>query len=122
MQNEKSFDLNHAVQEWRADLAASPSFRGENLNELESHLCDSIVAWQSRGLSDDEAFLIASRRIGQGSLLELEFGKVNGAAIWLDRLFWMVVGYQVWLFISGAIRLVTRGALSFGLNGAGYDF
>src|SRR5690349_14090776 len=46
MENPTSFDLNRAVQQWRETLAQSPAFRGENLNELESHLSDSIAAWQ----------------------------------------------------------------------------
>ena len=68
----------------------------------------------TRGLSAEEAFLVAANRIGKGSALESEFGKVNGQAIWLDRLFWMLIGYQVWGFVSGTIGLVTRNALSSG--------
>jgi hypothetical protein len=122
METTTSFDLNRAIQLWRENLAQSPAFRSENLNELESHLGDSIAAWQTHGLSAEEAFLIATRRIGKGGSLESEFGKVNKSAIWLDRLFWMVIGYQVWLLISGFVGLVTRNALFFGITGAGYDF
>ena len=122
METTTSFDLNHAIQQWRDNLGQSPAFRSENLNELEAHLNDSIATWQTRGLSAEEAFLIATRRIGKSAALESEFGKVNEAAVWLDRLFWMLIGYQVWGFISGAIGLVTRNALFFGLYGAGYDF
>lgn len=122
MENPTAFDLNQIIQQWRENLAASPAFRSENLNELESHLRDSITTLQTRGLAAEEAFLIATRRIGQGSLLEREFGKVNGSAIWLDRFFWMLIGYQVWLFISGVIGLGAHNALLFGLNGVGYNF
>src|SRR5208337_2923322 len=41
---------------------------------------------------------------------------------WLDRLFWILIGYQVWTFIAGAIGLITRNALFFGLYGLHYDF
>ena len=122
METTTSFDLNRAIQHWRENLAQSPAFRSENLNELESHLCDSITTLQTRGLSAEEAFLVAAKRIGKGGALESEFGKVNDMAVWLDRLFWMLIGYQVWLFVSGVISLITRNALFFGLNGAGYDF
>ena len=122
MENPTSFDLNRAIQSWRENLGQSPAFRSENLNELESHLCDSIATWQTRGLSAEEAFMVASNRIGKGGALESEFGKVNGQVIWLDRFFWMLIGYQVWAFISGAIGFVTRNALLFGLHGTGYDF
>ncbi len=122
METTTSFDLNRAIQQWRENLAQSPAFRSENLNELESHLRDSIATWQTRGLCAEEAFMIAANRIGKGGALELEFGKVNGTAVWIDRLFWMLIGYQVWSFVSGAIGLVTGNALLLGLHGVGYDF
>jgi hypothetical protein len=65
---------------------------------------------------------VAARRLGASSALEPEFGKVNVTAVWTDRLFWMLIGYQVWGFISGAIGLITRNTLLYGLHGAGYDF
>lgn len=122
MENPVPFDLNRAIQQWRENLAQSPAFRGENLNELESHLCDSISAWQTRGLSPEEAFIIATRRVGQGGALESEFGKVNETVVWLDRFFWMLIGYQVWTFIAGAMALFTGNALVLGLHSVGYDF
>ena len=122
MENPTSFDLNRAIHLWQENLRQSPAFERENLDELESHLRDSIAGLQSRGLSAEEAFLIATRRIGTVGLLQSEFGKVNPSAVWLERLFWIVIGYQVWLFISGIVSLLTRDALPFGLNGIGYDF
>lgn len=122
METTTSFDLNGAVQHWRENLSQSPAFRGENLNELESHLRDSIAVWQARGLSTEEALTIATRRIGRGATLESEFGKVNGTVVWLERFFWMLIGYQVWTFIAGALALATGNALVFGLRGVGYDF
>jgi len=122
MENTASFDLNRRIEQWRENLATSPSFRGENLDELEAHLRDSVAALQSRGLTAEEAFLVATRRIGGGGLLANEFGKVNGSALWLDRLFWMVIGYQVWLLISSFVGLVTRNAVLLGIYDAGYDF
>ncbi len=122
METTTSFDLNHAIQSWRENLGQSPAFSSENLDELELHLRDSTTTLQSRGLSVEEAFLVATKRIGRGASLEAEFGKVNGTAVWLDRLFWMLICYQVWGFVSGVIGLITRNALSFGLIGAGYDF
>src|SRR5689334_23260986 len=64
MENQTSFELNNAIQRWRENLGQSPAFRSENLNELESHLRDSIATLQAKGLLEEEAFLIASRRIG----------------------------------------------------------
>ena len=122
MENQTGFDLNAAIQQWREKLAEAPAFRRENLNELESHLRDSIAALQAKGLSGEEAFWVATRRVGQSSRLETEFGKVNGSAIWLDRFLWMLIGYQTWTFISRFFEAISRDTLFLGLNGAGYDF
>lgn len=72
-----TFDLSLAIQLWREKLAQSPHFKAENVAELESHVRDSVVTLQSKGLSSEESFLIATRRVGSVENLEPEFGKVN---------------------------------------------
>lgn len=121
MENPTAFDLNRAIQSWREGLAQAPAIRSENLEELEAHLRDAVALLEARGLSPDEAFLVAVRRLGASCALELEYGKVNNQAIWLDRLFWMLVGYQAWYMISSLIGSISRNTLFLGLNGAGYD-
>lgn len=105
MENQTAFDLNHAIQNWRENLAQSPAFSSENLDELESHLRDSMVALQTRNLSAEEAFLIATKRIGKHNVLESEFGKINGRAVWFDRGLWILLAFQVWTLISGISSL-----------------
>jgi hypothetical protein len=119
MENPISFDLNCAIQSWRGNLAASPSFRGENLDELEVHLRDSIATLQGRGLSAREAFQIATQRIGTGSALESEFAKVNQSAVWFDRCLWILIAFQVWRIISGAsvFAMVAASVLAMTVNG-----
>jgi hypothetical protein len=100
METQTPFDLNLAIQRWREDLAHSSAFRSENLNELESHLRDSIDRLRTPQLSDEEAFLIATRRLGNVQRLEREYGKVNGAAVWLDRSLWACMAIPLWGWIS----------------------
>jgi hypothetical protein len=71
------FDLNAAILGWRDKLKQSSQFRAENLAELESHLRDAVVRLQGQELSEEEAFLIATRRIGSVEQLASEFEKVN---------------------------------------------
>jgi len=111
MENQTSFDLNLAIQRWRENLAQSAAFRSENLNELESHLRDSIDRLRTRELSDEEAFLIATRRVGNTQKLEQEFGKVNGSAVWFDRCLWILVAVQLWRFISSMSSFLFSAAL-----------
>ena len=76
------FDLNTAFQNWREKLRQSPHFRAENLDELESHLRDSVTVLQSKGLTADEAFMIGTRRVGTSDALEDQFAAENGARGW----------------------------------------
>ncbi len=93
MENPATFDLNQAIQQWRQQLAASPAIRQDDVDELESHLRDSVAAMESKGLTPAEAFWIARHRLGTGDSLQSEFGKVNTSQIWLDRTLWMIVGF-----------------------------
>lgn len=58
------FDLNLALQLWLARLGQSPQIKAENLTELESHVRDSVIQLQSKGLSSEESFLVATHRVG----------------------------------------------------------
>lgn len=80
------FDLNTAVRLWREHLSQSPQLRPENLDELESHLRDSMIALQGRGLSVEESFLIGARRVGSAAALEREFAAENGGRGWRNVL------------------------------------
>jgi hypothetical protein len=80
MENEPPFNLEDAIQQWRDSLIQSSRLRQEELEELELHLRDSVIALQKRGLSEDEAWLIAQRRLGKREVLKKEFGKVSSPA------------------------------------------
>lgn len=116
------FDLNQTIQRWRENLGQSPAMNREHLDELESHLRDSIARLEPRGLSAEEAFLIATTRIGKPVALEKEFGKINAPSVWIDRMLWMLIGVQVWGLVSGFISSISSGAISLGMIGLNFDF
>lgn len=120
METTTPFELNLAIQLWRENLGHSPAFRSENLDELESHLRDSVATLEGRGLSTEEAFVIAAKRIGKEASLEKEFEKINERSIWFDRVLWMLIGLQFFGFVSSLVGLMTRSLVSFGL--IAYDF
>ena len=122
METTTSFDLNQAIQRWRESLAQSPAFRKENLDELEGHLRDSVAELESRRLSAEEAFMVASSRVGKVNSLAAEFGKMNEGMVWLDRTLWMLIGMQVWGFVWGLVGAISSGAVSLSLVGAKFDF
>lgn len=77
MENISEFDLNIALRRWLERLGQSPQVKAENLKELESHVRDSVVQLQTKGLSSEESFLVATHRVGSAEKLEPEFAKVN---------------------------------------------
>ena len=122
MENTVSFDLTRAIQQWRERLGQAPALRRENLDELESHLADSIATLQTRGLSARESFMVATQRMGEEGSLQDEFGKVNVGTVWLDRMLWMLIGIQVWGLVSGLAGDISSGAVSLGLISGNFDF
>jgi hypothetical protein len=100
MENNPRFDLNDSIARWREHFLNTEALRREDVAELESHLRDAIDDLAGKGLSEEEAFLIAKRRLGRIEQLEAEFGKVSAGAVWLSRSIWMVIG--ILLFSAGA--------------------
>jgi len=96
--------VNAAVAVWRAEMAQLPAFRTADLDELESHLRDAILDFESRDLSSEEAFTIARQRIGGAPALAAEFARVNGYTPWIDRILWMLAG---WVCISTIQTCIT---------------
>lgn len=96
METPAAFELNQAIRRWRENLGHSAAFQPQNLDELESHLRDSIITLQRGGLSEAEAFYIATLRLGGAEQLNAEFSKTNAAAVWRRRAFWMLAGMLFW--------------------------
>jgi hypothetical protein len=107
MENPKQFDLNEAIRRWQQDVAASPAFCADDLEELASHLRASAQRLKAAGLSEEESFLIASRRLGGADKLSSEYSKLNFGLVWQARAFWMLAGMLVFLAVSDLARLAS---------------
>lgn len=94
------FDLNRQINTWRDNLAQSETFRGSDIDELESHLREQIEQLTASELSEQEAFLVATHRLGDTASLKSEFGKTNGSYIVRNRLFWMTMGVLGYLLVT----------------------
>jgi hypothetical protein len=102
------FDLDEAVRAWRARLSAQPDIQPGDLDELEDHLRESLTELQARGLGDEEAYLIAARRLGDPVALAGEFAAVDPGLRRRLRLRWMAVGALAVLALSFAADLVAN--------------
>ena len=86
------FELNEEIAKWCAMLAGSGKLNKSDINELEGHLREEIEQLTALKLSEDEAFIVARHRLGGTEALSDEFAKVNRAAIFRMRCFWVGVG------------------------------
>lgn len=71
------FDLEQAIAAWRKQMLAAGIKTPEPLEELESHLREEIERQLKSGLCEQQAFEMATGRIGQASELKREFKKVG---------------------------------------------
>ena len=121
MENQAPFDLNPALQQWRASLQNLGDFSADELEELEGHLRESMAALHARGLSDQEAFMIATRRLGSERQLSDEFAKAHPQRTWTERALWMVAGVLVSDTLSVVAAplpiLISNCALQSGMSG-----
>jgi hypothetical protein len=74
--------LDEGVQQWRAALARDRVIDAADLDELEGHLRDQAEDLAASGLSEDEAFLIALKRLGSADRLTAEFAREHGDRLW----------------------------------------
>ena len=74
------------IAEWRAYLASAPGLNGHDLDELEDHLRHEIAELNAAGLTADEGFLIAVKRLGDVDGLSREFAREHSGRLWKQLL------------------------------------
>src|SRR3954464_9868128 len=70
------------MQEWRAAVRRDKAVDESDAAELEEHLRDAMTDLEGAGLSADEAFLIAVRRVGTVDALTAEFAREHSDRLW----------------------------------------
>ena len=70
------------IAEWRTYVANAPGVNGRDVDELEDHLRHQIAELNAVGLADDEAFLIAVKRMGNVDGLSREFAREHSGRLW----------------------------------------
>ena len=74
-------DLETQITTWRRDLRAAGFKSPDLLEELEGHLRDDIEQQMQSGTDMQQAFSVASRRIGPARELRNEFQKVQSTML-----------------------------------------
>ena len=74
------------IAEWRAYVANAPGVNGHDVDELEDHLRHQIAELNAAGLTPDEGFLIAVKRLGDVDGLSREFAREHSGRLWKQLL------------------------------------
>lgn len=103
------FDLNKAISSWRMGLSERQTCAKSDIDELETHLREEIDSLTASKLSQQEAFLVATHRLGDPDSLAAEFAKVNTSILWRKRLFWAGAGLLSYIVATYIARCVSTG-------------
>jgi hypothetical protein len=74
--------LEEGIAEWRSYLRRRQAIHPVDVDELEDHLRAQASALEKAGLTEDEAFLIAVKRIGDLDSLSREFAREHSERLW----------------------------------------
>ena len=105
-----SFETERAITQWRSEMAALEGMNADSIEELETHLRESFdsLSQSNAGLSADEAFHIAKRRLGDPKELDQEFASISPSVIWRRRVFWALIGFIDITLLLVAISIIGR--------------
>jgi hypothetical protein len=70
------------IDSWRSYLNRRQAIHSVDVAELEDHLREQIASLTSAGLTPDEAFLVAVKRMGELDALSREFAREHSERLW----------------------------------------
>jgi len=74
--------LEEQIGQWRGYLRRRRAINGPDVDELETHLRDQLQVLAQAGLADDEAFLVAIKRMGSLDAVAREFAREHSERLW----------------------------------------
>lgn len=121
MERDNEFNIQEQIDHWVGKIKSEPSFTESDSQELKSHLLDSIDQLKDTGLNDEEAFWVASRRIGTTVDWEEDYSQANNQVIQIRRSVLILAGVLVYFclyyFIESTSKLLFIILLSEDING-----
>ena len=74
------------IAEWRTYVSRAPAVNGHDVDELEDHLRHEIAELSTAGLAEDEAFLVAVKRMGDLDAVSREYAREHSGRLWKQLL------------------------------------
>jgi hypothetical protein len=78
----QTISVEEQIDRWRSYLARRQAIQSVDVAELEDHLREQISGLVEAGLTPDEAFLIAVKRMGDLDDLSREFAREHSERLW----------------------------------------
>jgi hypothetical protein len=77
-----SDSLEGQIEQWRSYLRRRQAIRPVDVEELEDHLRGEVALLRRAGLSENEAFLVAVKRMGALDAISNEFAREHSERLW----------------------------------------
>lgn len=90
------FNIADQVNDWAESLKARPSLTESDIEEMKCHLFDSCEALMEKGLSEEEAFVLAKMRMGDSPELDEAFMEANQPVLQMRRSLYILAGVLVY--------------------------
>lgn len=121
MNNKTAFNLENEVNAWADTLKAKPDLTESDVEEMKSHLYDSIDALQEKGLNEKEAFVLARFRIGDSYELDEAYKEANQPVTQMRRSLLILAGvlvyFMTYYFILSSSKVLAIILLKTGAGG-----
>jgi hypothetical protein len=78
----KPASLEEQIDRWRSYLRRRQAIHSADVAELEDHLREQVAILVDAGLTTDEAFLVAVKRMGKLDALSREFAREHSERLW----------------------------------------
>ena len=75
-------ELEAQIDRWRGYVQRNRAISPADVDELEDHLREQIADRQATGLDDEEAFLVAIKRLGNLDAVSREFAREHSERLW----------------------------------------
>jgi hypothetical protein len=104
------YSITEKVNDWAEGLKAKPSFTESDIEEMKGHLFDSCKSLMLKGLSEEEAFILAKLRMGDSPELDEAFKEANQPVLQMRRSLYILAGvlvyFAAYFFILSTSKLL----------------
>lgn len=105
-----NFNLQQSVDDYIGLIKKQGSLTNSDAIELTAHLYDATEALQRNNLTEEEAFMIARKRLGHAEVLTQEYGKVNTTVAMNKTWAYLFLGFNL-IYSIPAILLLGVGSV-----------